>query len=130
MKHFVIIVIVFMLLLSGCATIGQDLFVKEGYKKEIVKSSKITLSNVFARAEDGGLIVKGHIRKRHPGVGIAPKFVRVDLINANGELFDSKKVTYVPRNFSSRKRFQIARFKAEFPTMPGTGSTIQIAGAK
>jgi len=116
-----------LLVAIGCATTGRDLLAQGIYAKQVVDARKVDITHVRVNAEDGKLIVKGEIRRKPAAVGLVPRFIKVDLLDANGRILDSRKVPYSPKIPGRRQRYRVARFTAEFPTVPEPGSVIQIA---
>ena len=115
------------LVAAGCATTGRDLLARGIYAKQVVDARKVNITHVRVNTDDDKLIVKGQIRRKPAAVGLVPRFIKVDLLDADGRILDSRKVPYSPKISGRRQRYRVARFTAEFPTVPEPGTVIQIA---
>lgn len=112
------------ILASGCAT--NNLFEEKGYKKEVVKNSHVFFTNVWAKKENGKLVIRGQIKKT-VNVSRTPKYVKVELVSSDGSIQETRKIGYVPRILSNRRRHRTARFSAEFDHIPPQGTIIRFS---
>jgi hypothetical protein len=111
---------------AGCVA-TKKLFSKENYIKKTVPHQRTSFRKIWAMEDDGEFRVSGRLRlKRTMGANI-PDYVKVDLVDKEGAVIDTRKVGYTPRVLTGRPRHREARFTAQFSEIPPPGITIRLS---
>lgn len=119
-----------LVLLTGCAASLQSTG-NNIYNVEIAPNQRTRIHSVLLNEENGKFLVSGRIRLRGSALLITPpEHVRIDLINETGEIIQSKKIAYFPRDLSRSSHVYEGEFSATFNDAPPTGTKIKLAKVK
>lgn len=120
------IIIVFTLLLNGCAT-TQNLLTTKYYSKETVPNHQTYFKQIWAVEDDGKFRVSGKLRLKKTSRFHIPNYIEVALLDQKGVEIETQKVLYYPRVLTGRRKKREARFSAYFSKTPPSGSIIQLS---
>ena len=91
------------LLLSGCASLPENLATNGSIKVERVDSRDAKIESVQIRAVDAGLKINGTLRKKYHGRGAIPGHLHIKAIDRNGEILAQTTSRYQRRNVKERR---------------------------
>lgn len=113
-------------LFTGCSA-KKNLVKKGEYIKKSIPHQRTTFRNVWAVADGGGFKVSGKLRLKGTLGNNIPEYVKVDLLDNEGNIVETRKVGYMPRVLTGRPEHREARFSAIFSKMPPPGTTVLLS---
>lgn len=113
-------------LIIGCSA-TKNLLSKENYTKNTVPHKKTTFRRVWAVEDNEEFRVSGRLRlKGSLGTNI-PAYVKVDLVDKDGTVIETRKVGYTPSVLTGRPNRREAKFSTHFNETPPPGTTIRLS---
>ena len=109
-------------LLSGCASMPDNLAANGTMKVERVDSRDAHIEIVQVRAVTFGLKISGRLRKRYHGRGVIPGHLHIKIIDRNGEILAQTTSGYQRRSVKTRR----SSFSTTISMQQGEVSTIEV----
>ncbi len=89
-----------------------------------VTNSKTFFRQVRTVVDDDGFRVSGRLRLKGRTGSNVPDYIEISLLDREGRVIESRKVTYTPKILCDRGKRREARFSARFDETPPAGGTI------
>lgn len=91
---FVLIALVLVAVMTGCASIRLDPVITDSIEVEHVDSPGARVTTVQVRDHDGQLNVSGRLQKRHSGRSPIPGHLHIEALGQNGGLLEEATTGY------------------------------------
>jgi len=122
------LIIIFGLLIQGCAINQKSMIGQKQLKIENQKVTKPYVNYVYAYEKNGELLIRGTVRLKNK-VRYRDPHVDLSIYSSSGNLIDSICTNYYPRH-TYRKGYIKGRFHAVFNDVPPKGSVLKVSHHK
>ncbi|NPA25273.1 MAG: hypothetical protein GXO34_05560 [Deltaproteobacteria bacterium] len=92
-----------------------------------VTNSKTFFRQVRTAVDDDGFRVSGRLRLKGRTGSNVPDYIEISLLDREGRVIESRKVSYTPKILCDRGKRREARFSARFSETPPAGGTVRLS---
>lgn len=110
------------LALTSCANFSTDLSASDAVNVERLDSPDARIGTVFVGDNDGLLLVRGRLEKRHFGRSPIPGHLHIEVIGKDGSMLAEQ----VTRYYRQSGKSSVSRFSKELAVQPGNVRTVRV----